>query len=216
MKIKANTANAKRAHIQTLLYLNLKPGLKVLEIDVPPTQACAREEYWIDAHASAYLLNSTDGGEGIRDSPVSVYALCDPRDGKVFYVGIATDPEARFKQHMNDALAINAIIDREEQHRQRWRHEERELIYSGADTEATARALGRTVEAVRSHDNLYVSSTGFASTFVIEALEAAFHLHQAGKLIRKPSVKFYSEEAKFGAPEVPTHLLAFAKSLVIG
>ena len=151
MKIKANTANAKRAHIQTLLYLDLKPELKVLEADVPAEQACERETHWIQAHHSPYLLNSTDGGEGIRGNPVTVYALCDPRDGKVFYIGIATDPEMRFKQHMDDALTINAIIDREEQHRQRWRPEERELIYSGADTEAIARALGRTVEAIRSH-----------------------------------------------------------------
>ena len=162
MKIKANTANAKRAHIQTLLYLGLKPDLKVLEADVPAAQAREREAHWIGELDSPYLLNSTAGGEGIRDKPVTVYALCDPRSGQVFYVGIALDAAARFKQHMDDALAINAIIDREEQHRQRWRLAERELVYSGADGEVTARALGRTVEAVRSHESLSISSTGFA------------------------------------------------------
>jgi hypothetical protein len=213
MKIKTNIANAKRAHIQTLLYLGLKPDLKVLEADVPGAQACEREAHWIRTHRSQYLLNSTDGGEGVRGNPVTVYALCDPRSGQVFYVGIAADAVLRFKQHIDDALTINAIIDRAERHRERWTIAERELIYSGADTKATARALGRTVEAVRSHFSLSISSTGFASTFVIEALQAASNMHEAGKLKRPPSVGFYSEESVSNAHEVHADLLAFAKSL---
>lgn len=216
MKIKANTANAKRAHIQTLLYLGLEPDLKVLEADVPAAQACDREAHWISAHRSPYLLNSTAGGEGVKDKPVTVYALCDPRSGQVFYVGIANDAAARFKQHMDDALAINAIIDREEQYRQRWRLEERELVYSGADSEVTARALGRTVEAVRSHESLYISSTGFASAYVIEALQAAFNMHKVGKLKRKLTVGFYSEDPRSSDQKMPAGLLAFAKSRQTG
>jgi hypothetical protein len=216
MKIKANTANAKRAYIQMLLYLDLEPQLKILQIGVPATEACAREKYWIGAQDALYLLNSTHGGEGIRDNSVSVYGLCDPRDGKVFYVGIAADPEVRFKQHVNDALTINAIIDREEQYRQRWRLEERELIYSGADTEGTAKALGRTIEAVRSHDNLHISSSGFASAFVIEALQAAFNMSVAGKLRRPPSVKFYADEPTGSAQGLYPELLEFAKSVQVG
>ncbi len=213
MKIKANTANAKRAHIQTLLYLGLKPDLKVLEADVPAAQAREREAHWIRTHRSRYLLNSTDGGEGIRGNPVTVYALCDPRSGQPFYVGIAADAALRFKQHIDDALTINAIIDRAEQHRQPWGIAERELIYSGADIEVTARALGRTIEAVRSHLSLSISSTGFASAFVRDALQAAFNMHEAGKLKRPPSVGFYSDEPGSNAHEMPAGLLAFAKSL---
>jgi hypothetical protein len=213
MKIEANTANAKRAHIQTLLYLGLEPELKILEADVPATQAVVREKHWIREHDSPYLLNSTEGGEGVRDKAVTVYGLCDPRSGQVFYVGIAANAVLRFKQHIDDALVINAIIDREEQHRQRWRPEERELIYSGADIEATARALGRTIEAVRSHFNLYVSSTGFSNTFVVEALQAALNMREVGKLKSPPKVGFYSEEPRSNARELPPGVLAFARSL---
>jgi hypothetical protein len=214
VKIKANRANAKRAHIQTLLYLGLKPDLKVLEENVPATQACDRERYWIDFHASQYLLNSTDGGEGASDNPVTVYGLCDPRGGQVFYVGIAANAALRFKQHIKDALTINAIIDHAERYRQPWTVAERELVYSGADIEVTARALGRTIAAVRSHLNLSVSSAGFASTFVRDALDAAFRLHQADKLKRRPSVAFYSDEPGSYAQKLPPELLAFARRLL--
>jgi hypothetical protein len=213
MKIKANTANAKRAQIQTLLYLGLKPDLKVLEADVPAAQACDREKYWIHFHDSRYLLNSTDGGEGASGNPVTVYGLCDPRNGQIFYVGIAANAILRFKQHLKDALTINAIIDRAERYRQPWSIAERELVFSGADIEVTARAIGRTIEAVRSHLNLYISSTGFASAFVIGALEAALNMREAGKLKSRPSVGFYSEEPASNARKVPALLLAFAKSL---
>lgn len=216
MKIKANTANAKRAHIQTLLYLGLKPDLKILEVDVPASQACDREAHWICEHDSPYLLNSTKGGEGVRGNSVTVYALCDPRSGQVFYVGIAADAALRFKQHIDDALSINAIVDRAERYRQSSAIAERELIYSGADIEVTARALGRTIEAVRSHFNLYISSTGFASAFVIGALQAAFNMREAGKLKTPPKVGFYSEEPASTAQEVDSDLLAFAKSLSAG
>lgn len=150
MKIKSNTANAKRAHIQTLLYLGQKPELKVLEPDVPAAQAREREAHWIRRHPERWMLAG------------------------------------------------------------------RELIYSGADAETTARALGRTVEAVRSHANLYVSSTGFASTFVIEALQAAFNMRAVDKLKCPPTVGFYSDEPRSNVHEVPAYLLAFAKSLKAG
>jgi hypothetical protein len=86
------------------------------------------------------------------------------------------------------------------------------LIYSGADIEVTARALGRTIEAVRSHFNLYVSSTGFASAFVVGALQAAFNIREAGKLKSPPRVGFYEEPGN-NAHKVRADLLAFAKSL---
>lgn len=216
MKIKANKANAKRAHILSLLCLDRKPELKVLEADVPATQACDREAYWIREHDTPYLLNSTGGGEGVGEKAVSVYALCDPRNHKVFYVGLAADVTLRFKQHLKDALEISIMIDRAERHRQRWTLPERELIYSGADIEATARAFGRTIEAVRSHFNLSISSTGFASAYIRDALQAAFNMRKAGKLKRPPSVRFYSQEPGSSEHKMPPELLGFAKSCRTG
>ena len=213
MKIKANTANAKRAHIQTLLYLGLKPELVVLEANVPAARVREREAYWIETHRSPYLLNSTSGGEGAKGKRVSVYALRDPRSEVVFYVGIAINTTARFRQHIDDALTINAIVDRVERQRERWTLAERELIFSGSDTEATARALGRTVEAVRSHRSLMISASGCASTFVIDALQAAFNMSAAGKLKRAPAVRFYPEAPNSNARPVPGDLLTFAQSL---
>jgi hypothetical protein len=213
MKIEANTANAKRAHIQTLLYLGLVPELEVLEAVVPAEQARKREAYWIETHRSPYLLNSTSGGEGVRDKPVSVYALRDPRSHAVFYVGLAVNAAARFKQHIKDTLIINAIIDRVERERMPWKLPERELIFSGADPEATARALGRTVEGVRSHFSLMISASGCASAFVIDALQAAFNMREAGKLNRAPAVRFYPEEPSDSARPVREELLVFARSL---
>jgi hypothetical protein len=213
MKISANTANAKRAHILTLLCLDRQPELKVLQADIPAAQACEREAHWISRHHSPYLLNSTNGGEGIGDKPVSVYALCDPRNHQVFYVGIATNVTVRFKQHLKDALKVALMMDRTDRHRERWNIDERELIYSGSDIEVTAKALGRTIEAVRSHFSLSISATGFASAFVIEALQAAFNMHEAGKLKSPPKVKFYSEAPYGYAREVRPDLLAFAKRL---
>jgi hypothetical protein len=215
MKIKANTANAKRAHIQTLLYLGLKPGLRVLETDVPATEAREREAHWIQEHRSPYLLNSTDGGEGVRETPVTVYGLCDPRNGQIFYLGIAANPVLGFKQHLKDALTINAVIDPAERHRLPWSVEERELVYSGADIEIIARALGRTIAAARSHLSLSISSAGFASAFVTDALQAAYNLHKVGKLECRPAVTFYSDEPGSYARGLPPELLAFAKSLAI-
>jgi hypothetical protein len=216
MKIKANKANAKRAHILSLLCLDRKPELKVLETDVLATLAREREAHWIRESDSPYLLNSTDGGEGVGNRSVSVYALWDPRNHEVFYVGLATDVMLRFKQHLKDALEISVMLDRAERHRDRWTIPERELIYSGADVEVTARALGRTIEAVRSHFNLSISSAGFASAFVIGALRAAFNVREAGKLKSPPRVAFYSEAPASYAHDVPPDLLAFAKSLSAG
>jgi hypothetical protein len=213
MKIKANIANAKRAHIQTLLYLDLRPVLEVLEAEVPAAQAREREAHWIEVHRSPYLLNSTNGGEGVRGKPVSVYALRDPRSGVVFYVGIAINTAARFRQHVDDALTINAIVDRVERQRERWTLAERELIFSGSDTEATARALGRTVGAVRSNRSLMISASGCASRFVIDALQAAFNMREAGKLKCAPTVRFYPEAPNSNARPIPVHLLAYAQSL---
>jgi hypothetical protein len=213
MKIQANIANAKRAHIQTLLYLALVPELEVLEAEVPASKAREREQYWIQKYSSPYLLNSTGGSEGVRGKPVSVYALRDPRSGVVFYVGFAINAAVRYKQHINDALTINAIIDKAERQRMRWTLHERELIFSGADAEAAARALGRTVEAVRSHFSLMISETGHASKFVIEALRAALNMRAASKLKRVPAVKFYPEEPNSNALPLSKELLEFARSL---
>lgn len=189
------------------------PVMEVLEAEVPAAQARERETYWIKTHRSPHLLNSTNGGEGIKGKPVTVYALRDPRSGVVFYVGVATNIAARLKQHIDDALTINAVIDRAERQRERWTPAERELIFSGSDTEATARALGRTLEAVRSHNSLMISASGYASTFVIEALQAAFNMREAGKLKRVPAVRFYPEAPNSNARPVPEDLLTFAKSL---
>jgi hypothetical protein len=213
VKIKENKANAKRAYIQMLLYLGLKPVLKVLEAEVPGSQARDREVQSIKKHRSRYLLNSRDGGEGVTGKRVSVYALLDPRSLKVFYVGIAIDPNARFKQHLRDARIINGIVDRIERDRMPWTLAERELIFSGSDTEATARALGRTVQAVRSHLSLMVSTSGHASKFVTDALQAAFNMHKAGKLKCPPSVQFYSAAPNTSAKRVPRRLTTFAQNL---
>ena len=214
MKITANTANAKRAYIQMLLYLDKKPILKVLKADVPASQAHDREAHFIKKYRSGkFLLNSTAGGEGIRGERVSVYALLDPRIRKVFYVGIAINPHARLEQHIVDARKINALVDRTERGRLPWTLAERELIFSGSDTKATAKALCRTVEAVRSHCSLMVSTSGYASKFVIDALQAAFNMHNAGNLKCRPSVRFYAEAPNSNARPVPAHLLAFAQNL---
>jgi hypothetical protein len=95
----------------------------------------------------------------------------------------------------------------------RWTLHERELIFSGADPEATARALGRTVEAVRSHFSLMISETGRASKFIIEALQAALNMRSAGKLKRAPAVTFYPEKPGSYALPVGKKLIEFAKSL---
>ncbi len=217
MKIQANTANAKRAHIQSLLYLGLEPKLMILEADVPAARACEREAHWIDIHHhSRYLLNCTAGGEGFRGNSVSIYALCDPRSEQVFYVGMAADVNKRFKQHIDDALEIVAVIDRVERQRMSWTPAERDLIYSGADPEVTAHALGRTLDAVRSHYNLSISSNGRASNFVIESLKAALRMRRKSKLNRSPTIRFYDEEAGNDKYSLGEELLNFAKELAAG
>lgn len=213
MKISANTANARRAHIQTLLYLGKEPKLKVLEKKVAATRVCAQEAHWIRKHRSQYLLNCAPAGGGVKARPMTVYALCDPRDGKIFYVGVATNATVRFKQHLKDALKINALVDRVERHRLRWTRPERELIYGGADIQLTAKALGRSVAAVRSHLNLSISSTGFASTYIIEDLRAARNMRRVGKLKTPPSIVFHDAPPSIYAKKVTRDLLAFAKSL---
>lgn len=59
-----------------------------------------------------------------RDGPKSIYALVDPRDGKVRYVGASEEPEKRYKQHIVRSGAITRIDrSRGPEEFQRWRDE---------------------------------------------------------------------------------------------
>lgn len=97
---------SKNAYIQSLLVRGAKPCARVLCAGLSAEEARQTERRLIaESKRNAWNCNTADGGEGIVPGEAySVYALCEPwEDGRVFYVGIAIDVNARLKQHIAEA-----------------------------------------------------------------------------------------------------------------
>ena len=106
-----NQRQAKCAAILNLHYHGLRPGIKVLQDRIPYAQARAAEQQHIAQNQSDFLCCCTKGGEGLtRNALHAVYALFDPRNGQIFYVGISVHPEQRLQEHVDEALGITLTV----------------------------------------------------------------------------------------------------------
>lgn len=104
---------SKNAYIQMLLARGAKPRAKVLCSGLSAAEARQKERRIIAEHKrNAWNSNTADGGEGIvQGARYSVYGLCEPwKDGRVFYIGIAVDVDARLKAHLTEAKEMCLVL----------------------------------------------------------------------------------------------------------
>jgi hypothetical protein len=100
------TRQSKNEYIQMLLARGVQPIARVLVADLTADVARKTERRLIAEHRqNPWNSNTADGGEGmVPGSIYSVYGLCEPREhGRIFYIGIAGDVDARVKQHIAEA-----------------------------------------------------------------------------------------------------------------
>lgn len=89
-----------------LLARGVPPKAEILHRNLTPDAARDVERRLIGEHRRfPWNCNTADGGEGIvPEATYSVYGLKEPwADGRIFYVGIATDVPARLKHHITEA-----------------------------------------------------------------------------------------------------------------
>lgn len=100
------TRQSKNEYIQMLLARGEQPKARVFFAGLSADEARETERRLIAEHRrDPWNCNTADGGEGIvPGSLYSVYGMCEPwEDGRIFYIGIAVDVDARFKQHVAEA-----------------------------------------------------------------------------------------------------------------
>lgn len=104
---------SKNAYIQLLLARGLKPRAKVLHARLSADNARTIERRLIAENRSkAWNCNTGDGGEGIIPGVrYSVYGLYEPwNEGRMFYIGIAADVNARLKAHIAEAKETCLVL----------------------------------------------------------------------------------------------------------
>jgi hypothetical protein len=104
---------SKNAYIQMLLARGEKPRAKVLHRNLSANAAREVERRLIaENKCYAWNCNTADGGEGIvLGARYSVYGLCEPwKNGRVFYIGIAADVNARLKAHLTEARETCLVL----------------------------------------------------------------------------------------------------------
>lgn len=100
------TRQSKNEYIQMLLARGARPEAEVLYTNLSADAVQEVERRFIAEHKQfPWNCNTADGGEGILPGETySVYGLKEPwADGRIFYIGIATDVRARLKQHIAEA-----------------------------------------------------------------------------------------------------------------
>jgi hypothetical protein len=100
------TRQSKNEYIQMLLARGLQPTARMLFAGLSAEVARETERLLIAKHRrTPWNCNTADGGEGIvLGSLYTVYGLCEPwEDGRIFYIGVAVDIDARLKQHIAEA-----------------------------------------------------------------------------------------------------------------
>lgn len=96
-----------------LLARGQKPLAKALYSRLSADEAREIERRLIaENKCNPWNCNTADGGEGIvPDARYSVYGLCEPwKNGRIFYVGIAVDVDARLKAHITEAKETCVVL----------------------------------------------------------------------------------------------------------
>jgi hypothetical protein len=100
------TRQSKNEYIQMLLARGAEPKVELLGSNLSAETARDTERRLIAEHRLfPWNCNTADGGEGILSGETySVYGLKEPwADGRICYIGVATNVPARLSQHIAEA-----------------------------------------------------------------------------------------------------------------